>query len=126
MDTQMLVALEEAIEPYRRAGFIITSQSEGAITLIHPRAKFSYLLFIVLLLVWPLAILYLISFNNKGEKRVCLRVTSQGQIEASGYTLAVIERDRKRERLVHSIILVILVIVIIVWIFVILHFTGNL
>lgn len=113
MNTQKLADLEEAIEPYRRAGFVITSQSEWAITLVQPRAKFSYLLFIILLLVWPLAVLYFISFNNKGERRVCLRVTSQGQIEESGYTLAVAGRDRKRERLAYLIILVVLIVVMI-------------
>lgn len=126
MDRQILAKLEQSIEPYRRAGFVITSQSEGAITLVLPRAKFSYLLFIILLLVWPLALIYLISFNNKGEKRVCLRVTSQGQIEESGYTLAAAERDRKREQLFYSIILIILIIVLILLILWILHMTGVL
>jgi ABC-type spermidine/putrescine transport system permease subunit II len=121
MDRQTLATLEQAIEPYRRAGFVITSQSEGAIILVQPRAKFSYLLFIILLLVWPLALIYLISFNNKGEKRVCLRVTSQGQIEESGYTLAAAEIDRKREQVVYSIILAILIIVLVLLIFWILH-----
>jgi hypothetical protein len=98
MDRQTLAILEQAIEPYRRAGFVITSQSEGAITLAYPRDKFNYLLFIILLLIWPLAVLYLISFNNRGGKGVCLRVTSQGQIEASGYTLERIERERRLRR----------------------------
>lgn len=126
MNRQTLELLEEAIEPYRRAGFIITSQSEGSITLVQPRAKFSYLLFIFLLLVWPLAVLYLISFNNRRERRVCVRVTSQGQIEESGYTLVVAKRDRKRAQLVYSIILVILIIVMILLIFWILRMTGAL
>jgi len=86
------------MEPYRRAGFVLTSQSEGAITLAYPRARFNYLLFLVLLLVWPLALIYLISFNNRGSRGVCLRVTSQGQIEESGYTLAVAEKERRRRR----------------------------
>jgi predicted nucleic acid-binding Zn ribbon protein len=98
MNTQTLKALEQSIEPYRHAGFIITSQSEGAITLVAPKARFNYLLFIILLLIWPLALLYLISFNNRGGRGVCLRVTSRGQVEASGYTLERIERERKRRR----------------------------
>jgi predicted nucleic acid-binding Zn ribbon protein len=98
MNTEMLKVLEQAMEPYRRAGFVITSQSEGAITLVAPRAGFNYLLFIILLLIWPLALIYLISFNNRGSRGVCLRVTSQGEIEASGYTLERIERERRRRR----------------------------
>lgn len=98
MDTRALVALEEAMEPYQRAGFIVTSQSEGAITLVYPRPKFSYLLFLGLLLVWPFALLYLISFNNQRERSVCLRVTSQGQIEESGYTLKILRMERDRAR----------------------------
>jgi hypothetical protein len=39
MDIQNLAALEEAIEPYRSAGFVITSQSEGAITLTRQRSS---------------------------------------------------------------------------------------
>ncbi len=126
MDTHKLAALEEAIEPYRRAGFIITSQSEGAITLVRPRARFNYFLFIILLLIWPLAVLYLISFNNRREKRVCVRITSQGQVEESGYTLAVAERDRKRELSVNSFILGMLIAGMILLILWILHMTGIL
>src|SRR5205085_12473583 len=77
----------------------ITSQSEGAITLTQPREKFSYLLFLFLLIIWPLAILYLVYFNTRSIKSVCVRVTSQGEIEASGYTLKMVERERRRERL---------------------------
>jgi hypothetical protein len=122
MDRQMLAVLEEAIEPYRRAGFVLTSQSEGAITLQYPREKFSYLLFIVLLLVWPLAVLYLISINHRGSKGVCLRVTSQGQIEESGYTLAVAERERRQRRQNYLIatafgVLLILVVVLLLWVY---------
>lgn len=100
MDARMLAALEEAIEPYRRAGFIVTSQSEGAITLTYPPERFSYLLFIILLLIWPLAVLYLIFHNNQRGKSVCLRITSRGHIEVSGYTLEIIAKERKRRKLV--------------------------
>jgi predicted nucleic acid-binding Zn ribbon protein len=97
MDAQTLAALEQAITPYRRAGFIITSQTEGAITLVLPSEKFSYLFFIItLILLWPVAVIYLVSHNNQKEKNVCVRITSQGDIEASGYTLEAIERERKR------------------------------
>jgi|SRR5947209_1516507 len=126
MNTQTLVALEEAIKPYRRVGFVITSQSEGTITLTYPRAKFNYLLFIILLLIWPLAVLYLVSFNNQRPRWVCLRVTSQGQIEESGYTLAAAERDRKREKLVYSPILIVLIIVLILLIYLLLRLAGVL
>lgn len=98
MDRPTLAALERAIEPYRQAGFIVTSQSEGAITLTLPPEKFSYLFFILtLILLWPVAVVYLISFNNRRGQSVCLRVTSQGYIEESGYTLGVMTRERKRK-----------------------------
>lgn len=97
MDLQTLAALEEAIKPYRQAGYVITSQSEGAISLTHPAEKFSYLFFIItLILLWPVAVIYLISHNSHREKSVCVRINSQGDIEASGYTLEVIEKERKR------------------------------
>lgn len=96
MDTHTLAILEQAIEPYRLKGFVVTSQSEGAITLALAPERFSYALFIILLLIWPLAIIYLVYHNSQRGKIVCLRVTSQGYIEESGYTLGIMERDQRR------------------------------
>lgn len=99
MDTQTLIALEHAIEPYRRAGFIVVSQSEGAITLVPPPEKFNYLYFIAFLMLFrPLAVYYAVSFNNRRNRGVCVRITSQGYVEESGYTLDVVARERRRER----------------------------
>jgi ABC-type spermidine/putrescine transport system permease subunit II len=113
MDIERLSLLEQAIEPYRQAGFVVTSQTEGSITLALPPEKFSYLIFIVtLILVWPVAVLYLVSFNNQRGRSVCLRVTSQGYVEASGYTLGVIDRERKRRRLVAIIALCVCALII--------------
>lgn len=99
MDSQSLAALEQAIEPYRQAGFVVTTQSEGAMTLTYPPEKFNYGLFILLLLLfWPAAVLHLISFNNRRNRSVCFRITSQGYIEESGYTLDMAGKERTRER----------------------------
>lgn len=107
MDRQGLAALEQAIEPYRRKGFVITSQSEGAITLAPPVRRFNYFLFLIaLLLVWPVAVLYLINFNSQRGKSVCIRITSRGRIEESGYTLEVIEKSRKRQLMTNLFIIV--------------------
>ena len=123
MDTQTLAALERAIEPYRLTGFVVTSQSEGAITLALPPERFSYLLFIVLLLIWPLAVIYLVYYNSQRGKSVCLRVTSQGHIEASGYTLSVMERERKR-RIVVSVILFSAIAAVILFVLIRVYLTG--
>lgn len=112
MDRQELVVLEQAIEPYRRSGFVVTSQSEGAITLAVPPEKFSYVLFIILLAVWPLAVLYLISYNNQRGKSVCLRITSQGYVEASGYTLKAIAREKRRRKFITLLFIVVLALVL--------------
>jgi len=116
MDVKTLAALEGAIEPYRRAGFVVTSQSESAITLTLPPERFSYLLFVVLLLIWPLAVLYLVFYNTQKGKSVCLRVTSQGYIEVSGYTLEYIARERRRRKftclLVLSSVVVVLLLIL--------------
>jgi|SRR6266853_2964735 len=125
MNIETLQTLEQSIEPYRRAGFIITSQSEGAITLAYPREKFSYLLFLVLLLVWPLALLYLISFNHRGNRGVCLRVTSQGQVEESGYTLAMADRERRRARWANLFLTVFLVAVLLAVALLLLYFSFK-
>src|SRR5947209_294639 len=112
MDRQMLAALERAIEPYRRAGFVVTSQSETAITLALPPERFSHLLFTVLLLIWPVAVLYPVSYNLQREKSVCLRFTSQGYIEVSGYTLEDIARERRRGKFTYLMLLVVIVVII--------------
>jgi hypothetical protein len=95
---QTLAALENAIEPYRQAGYAITYQSDSAITLRPPIPKFSWSKFMVgLFLLWPLAIVYLIRFNLWRDRIVCVRLTSQGQIEATGFTLDLLERECRRQ-----------------------------
>lgn len=94
MDAQALAALEQAIEPYRRRGFIVTSQSEGAITLSPPPAKFSYLLFFLALIAfWPAAVIYLVYFNSRKNRQVCVRLTSDGRVEETGYTLDALAKE---------------------------------
>lgn len=113
MDKLTLAELEQAIEPYRRAGFIVTSQSQGAITLTVPPERFSYAFFIfALILLWPVAVIYLVSFNNQRGKSVCLRITSQGYIEESGYTLEMLARARRRRRFIRILLFTLLAIVI--------------
>lgn len=124
MDKLTLAQLEQAIEPYRRAGFIVTSQSEGAITLALPPEQFSYLLFIILLLIWPLAVMYLVYHNSQKGKSVCLRVTSQGYIEESGYTLGVVKRDRRR-RIIIGVLLFSLVAAVILFILIRVYLAGE-
>lgn len=123
MDQLILAQLEQAIEPYRRVGFVVTSQSEGAITLDLPPERFSYVLFILLLLIWPLAVIYLVYHNSQRGRSVCLRVTSQGYIEESGYTLAVLERDRKR-RIFIGVLLFSLIAVVILLILIRVYLSG--
>lgn len=124
MDKLTLAQLEQAIKPYRRAGFIVTSQSEGAITLALPPERFSYLLFIILLLVWPLAIMYLVYHNSQKGKSVCLRVTSQGYIEESGYILRIMERDRRR-RIIIGVLLFSLVAAVTLFLLIQVYLTGE-
>lgn len=124
MDNLTLLQLEQAIEPYRRAGFVVTSQSEGAITLALPPERFSYALFIILLLIWPLAVIYLVYNNSQRGKIVCLRVTSQGYIEESGYTLGIMERDRQR-RIIIGVLLFSLVAAIIIFILIRVYLAGE-
>jgi|ERR1044071_3596639 hypothetical protein len=124
MDKLTLAHLEQAIEPYRRVGFVVISQSEGAITLTLPPERFSYVLFILLLLIWPLAVIYLVYHNSQRGKSVCLRVTSQGYIEESGYTLAVLERDRRR-RIFISVLLFSLVAAVVLFILIRVYLAGG-
>jgi hypothetical protein len=101
MDSQMLLTLERAVEPYIRSGYTITTQSERSITLTSRPKKFNYVAFIfALLLFWPVAIIYIILFNNRRDKSVCVRVTSTGNIEETGYTLVEVNRERRRDRII--------------------------
>lgn len=101
MSIQTLSALENAIEPYRQAGYVIISQTESAITLRAPARKFPWILFAIsLILLWPVAIIYLIWFNRQTDRTACVRITSQDQIEASGFTLDLLERERRRRSFV--------------------------
>lgn len=115
MDVQRLSLLEQAIEPYRREGFVITSQTEGAITLTLPPEKFSYMLFVILLLVWPLAVVYLVYHNNQGTKNVCVRVTAQGHIEESGYTLVALAGDRRRRIIIRFVFFSLIAVVALIF-----------
>jgi hypothetical protein len=55
---QTLSTLENAIEPYLGAGYLITSQTELSMTLRAPARRFSWILFLPsLILVWPAALI---------------------------------------------------------------------
>lgn len=97
MNSETLKILEKAIEPYMEAGYTVTSQTESSITMLGQHRRFSYLGFLVaLILFWPAAVLYLIAYHNRKSATVCLRINSQGLIEASGYTLEEAARERRR------------------------------
>lgn len=97
MSIQTLAALENAAGPYLRAGYVVTVQTESAITLRPPERDFSWWLFVVcLLFLWPVAVVYLARANQRRGRVMCLRITSQGGIEASGFTLDQLEREERR------------------------------
>jgi hypothetical protein len=114
---QTLSALENAIEPYRQSGYVITSQTDSAITLRAPAPYFSGNLFVVsLIFMWPLAVYYLFQYNQRKDRAVCIRLTSQGYIEEIGFTIDLLNRDRQRQeslrRLYVRLFLVLLGIII--------------
>ena len=105
MDITALHTLEEAMEPYRQAGYMIVSQTDSSITLIGRARSFSYIgFFIGLLICWPLAVLYLVMYNRARNTRVCLRITAGGWVEASGYTLTAYEAERRYARRVRLLV----------------------
>jgi hypothetical protein len=117
MNTNALAALEEAIEPYRLAGYTVVSQTDTSITLVGQPRPFSYFGFIIgLLLCWPAAVIYLVVYNRRRDTHVCLRITAGGWIEESGFTLARFNaqcRNVRRDRLLLTagVALVVLIIV---------------
>jgi hypothetical protein len=85
---ERLAALEDAAQPYIDSGYVVVSQTDSALTLVRARPRFSVLLFIVLLIVlWPTAIIYSAINRSRRDEAVCLRVTSQGYIEVTGDAL---------------------------------------
>lgn len=97
---QTLAALENAIEPYLDAGYIITSQTDLSITLLAPLRRFSWIFFLFsLLLVWPVAVIYVVWFNQRGDRSLCVRITAQGRIEESGFVLDLLIRERRQQRI---------------------------
>jgi hypothetical protein len=96
---QTLSALENAIEPYLKAGYVITSQTDLSITLRAPACRFAWILFLLsLLIAWPVAIVYLIWFNQKKDRTICARITSQGNIEIIGFTLKLFRKEQHRQK----------------------------
>lgn len=91
---ERLAALEGAAQPYIDAGYTVMGQTESSLTLVRPRPRFSVTLFIILLVVlWPTAIIYSAVNRSRRDETVCLRITSQGYIEATG---GVLEREGRR------------------------------
>lgn len=100
-------ALENAAGPYRLAGYVITSQTDSSVTLRAPARRFSWAFFAAgLVLLWPVSVVYLVWFNLRRQRDVCLRVTSLGEIEASGFTLELLERERRWRSFVLLLVLI--------------------
>lgn len=104
MLSEQLATLERAAEPYINSGYRVFSQTDTSLTLMRARPRFSVIAFIILLIVfWPVAIIYSVANRNQRDKVVCLRITSQGYIEETGDTL---EDKRRRFNLITAIIIV--------------------
>lgn len=113
MSIQTLSALENAIEPYRQGGYVITSQTDLALILQAPARRFSWLFFLVsLLVVWPVAVIYLVWFNQHRNRTVCVRLTSQGHIEETGFILDLLTRERRRQKIIYLIFALIVGVII--------------
>jgi hypothetical protein len=104
MLSEQLAALERAAEPYINSGYHVFSQTDTSLTLMRARPRFSVAAFIILLVVlWPVAIIYSVAYRTQQDKVVCLRITSQGYIEETGDTL---EDNGRRVSLTTAIIIV--------------------
>jgi hypothetical protein len=92
MAQDQLAALEHAAEPYLDSGYSVYSQTDSSLTLMRKRRQFSVIIFLLLLIVfWPAAIIYSAVNRSRRDKVICLRITSQGDIEASGDILKAAE-----------------------------------
>ena len=66
-------------------------------TLCAPVREFSRARYLTwLFLFWPAAVVYLVRHNQQRGRFVCLRITSQELVEASGFTLDLLEGERHR------------------------------
>ena len=118
MDNSQLKSLEKAVEHYRRAGYSIISQTGSSITLAAPPQKFSYLFFILaLIMLWPVAIIYLIIYNRRGSRIVCARTMASGDIEISGFTLKMLKKEKRRQMILIVILpLAILMVTLLIYV----------
>ncbi len=86
------------------AGYAITSQTDLTMTLQAPARNFSWLFFLLsLLIVWPVAVIYLVWFNQHRDRSVYMRLTSQGYIEETGFSLDLLVRERRRQKIIYLI-----------------------
>lgn len=107
---ERLAALEDAAQPYIDSGYIVMSQTDSSLTLVRPRPRFSVILFVIMLIVfWPIAIIYSAVNRSRRDKAICLRITSMGEIEATGDVL-----NGKRQGLSNKTFILIVVAVVIV------------
>ncbi len=110
-----LFDLERCAEPYLHAGYTVISQTHSSLTLLRPSAPFSTALFIVLLIVfWPGAIIYSVSNRNRRNQMVCLRVTSQGEVEATGNGTMEQRRAAKRRANQFAIVAMMLLLIAVI------------
>jgi len=107
-----LLDLERCAEPYLHAGYRIVSQTHSSLTLLRPSPPFSTALFIVLLIVfWPAAVIYSVVNRNRRNQMVCLRMTSQGEVEATGD--GTMERRREAARRTNQFAIVVTMLLLI-------------
>lgn len=107
-----LLDLERCAAPYLHAGYTIVSQTHSSLTLLRPSPPFSTGLFIFLLIVfWPAAVIYSVVNRNRRNQMVCLRVTSQGEIETTGN--GTMERRRAAARRTNQFAIVAMMLLLI-------------
>lgn len=73
-------------------------------TLQAPARRFSWLFFLLsLLIVWPVAVIYLVWFNQHRDRTLCVRLTSHGHVEATGFVLSLLIRERRRQKIIYLV-----------------------
>ena len=76
-------ALQAEVSKYVRDGYRVQSQTDTTAQLIKPK-KFSWLIFLVLLLIVGFGIIYLIYYLVKKDKAVYLTVDEFGKVSKQG------------------------------------------
>lgn len=109
--------LEEAIAAYAAEGYQVTSRTPASVTMVRPKEAEGGTFVFLLVLALPITLLLFLLHRRPRNRTVVLRVLGSGAVQASGYTLEAMARERHRTLLLAGVSLLIALLVCAAWLF---------